>query len=137
MAHKTERFVLPLRIASAIAQYVPVTFQSPSAQSEMVIRAGSINDDVIGMSIATGASPGDVIGVQSIPGVAKGIAGASMGAGARVGVGCVNGILIPLLASNLASSAAGTGFRFAVGRTLKNAVAGDIIPVLLQPEQIV
>ena len=136
MAHKDEKFNFPARAASAIAQYVPVTFQSPSAQSEMVIRAGSINDDIVGMTIATVASPGDVVAV-AFGGVQKGIAGASMGAGARVGVGCVNGILIPLLASGGPASVNQIVLRYAVGRALKNAVAADIIPVLLQPEQIV
>jgi hypothetical protein len=140
MAHQVERFNLPFVAASAVGQYVPVTFQSPSAQSETVIRAGSVNDDVLGMSIATVATPGYEIAV-AINGVVKGLAGASMGAGARVGVGCVNGILVPLGVAGMSTaggSALGAlGLRFSVGRTLKNAVAGDFIPVLLQPEQVI
>jgi len=134
MAHTTERFVLPFKAASGIGQYVPVAMLAGgSSLSETVIRAGSANDDILGMTIATVASPGDEVAV-AIAGVEKGIAGASLGAGVRVGVGSVNGVLVPLLAS---AGAAPTAARYVVGRALKNAAPGDYFPVLLQPEQFI
>jgi hypothetical protein len=141
MAHNQEGFRLPMRAASAIAQYVPVRFVGDaqtgagSAVDETVVRTGSFNEDVLGMTLATVASPGGEVAVQ-VEGVIKGIAGASLGAGARVGVGSTNGILIPLTPSNIASSANGSGLRFAVGKALVNAAAGDNFAVLIQPEQI-
>jgi hypothetical protein len=64
----------------------------------------------------------------AVSGVTKAIAAASLGAGARVAVGSTNGVLIPIGASNIASSANGSGLRYVVGRALKNAVAGDVFP---------
>lgn len=141
MAHNEEGFRVPLKVASGIAQYVPVTFvPAGSSVSETVYRAGSTNDYPIGMTTATGASPGDPVSIQ-VDGVVKGIAGASLGAGAFVGVGSTNGILIPVLASGLSTglgSALGAqGLRFKVGISLKNAAAGDFFPVLLDPDQVV
>lgn len=136
MAHHMDRYNLPLKAASAINQNVPVTFNAAaSALSETVIRAGSVNDDVLGMSIASAAAGAEV--AVSFYGVTKGVAGASLGAGARLGVGSTNGILIPLTASNIASAANGTGLRYTVGRALKNAAAGDVIPIVLDPTQII
>jgi hypothetical protein len=45
--------------------------------------------------------------------------------------------VIPLLASNIASSANGSGLRFQVGIAAKNAAAGDLFPVLIKPAQII
>lgn len=137
MAHNINPNTIPLKAASAIGQYVPVAFLAGgSALSETVIRAGSINDDVVGMTIATVASPGDEVAV-AFSGQVKGIAGASLGAGARVAVGSTNGILIPLAASGGPASVNVVATRYSVGRAAKNAAAGDLFPVILQPEQIV
>lgn len=137
MAHDQEGPRLPLKAASAIAQYVPVTMPAGgSALSETVIRAGSINDFPLGFTTATIATYGEAVGVQ-YAGVVKGVAGASLGAGAPLGVGSTNGILIPLAASNIASSANGTGVRWMVGVALKNAAAADLVPVWIKPDQII
>lgn len=134
MAHKTEGFTLPLKAASAIAQYVPVTpVPAGSSLSETVYRAGSVNDMPLGMTIATIATYGLEVAVV-VNGVVKGVAGASLGAGALVGVGSTNGILIPLVPSAAATAMA---LRWAVGVALKNAAAADYFPVLVKPDQIV
>lgn len=134
MAQLIDPITLPFKAASGIAMFVPVAFLiSGSALSETVMRAGSVNDDVFGMTIATIASPGDEVAV-AVYGEVKGIAGASLGAGARVGVGSTNGILIPLAAS---AGAAPTAARYVVGRAVKNAAAGDTFPVLLGCEQFI
>lgn len=137
MAHKVDGLNLPFVAASAIRQYVPVMFlPGASALSETIQQAGSYNDDAFGFTIATVATYGDPAAV-AVSGVTKAIAAASLGAGARVAIGSTNGVLIPIGASNIASSANGTGGRFVVGRALKNAAAGDVFPVLIEPSQIV
>lgn len=134
MAQLINPQTLPMKAASAIGQYVPVMFlPGGSALSETVQRAGSINDDCFGMTIATIASPGDEAAV-AIFGEVKGLAGASLGAGARLAVGSTNGILIPLLAS---AGAAPTAARYIVGRAAKNAAAGDWFPVILDAAQFI
>ena len=141
MAHNEDGFRLPLKVASTVAQYVPVRFvgdphKTPaSALSETVVVTASWNELALGMSTATGASPGDPISIQ-FTGVCKGIAGASLGAGAPVGIGSTNGVLAPILATGGPASANLVATRFAVGIALKNAAAGDYFPVLLKPDQI-
>ncbi len=141
MAHNVEGFRIPMKAASAISQYVPVTpLPAASALSETVYAAGSVNDMPLGFTTATVASPGDPVSVQ-FSGVVKGVAGASLGAGAPVAVGSTNGILIPLLPSGLSTalgSAIGAAeLRWSVGVALKNAVAADLFPVLLKAAQII
>jgi hypothetical protein len=141
MAHRTFGGI-PVKAASAIANWVPVTFLPPgSALSETVVRAGSVNDFPLAMTQATVASPGDPVQLGRPGEVTKAIAGASLGAGAIVAVGSTNGILIPLLPSGLStalgSAVGAAGLRWSVGVALKNAAAGDIFPVYLKPDQIV
>lgn len=141
MAHRTWDGA-PLKAASAFANWVPVAFlAAASALSETIVRAGSVNEFPIGLSRATVASPGDPAQVAFIGESAKGVAGASMGAGAPVAVGSVNGILIPVLGSGLStalgSALGAAGIRWSVGITLKNAVAADVIPVYVMPDQII
>jgi hypothetical protein len=138
MAHKIDSFNLPLRAASVIGQYVPVRFTGDpqvtpgSALSESVVRAGSSNEDVIGMTLATVAAGQEV--AVAFSGVSKGIAGASIGAGARLIVGSTNGILIPLVATGAAAS--GPFRQYTVGRSLRNAAAADIFAFVLDCAQI-
>jgi hypothetical protein len=142
MAHNQEGFRFPARAASAIAQYVPVRFVGDphvtggSALSETVIRAGSTNELAIGFTTATVATYGEAVSVQ-YTGFVKAVAGASLGAGAPVGVGSTNGILIPLQATGGPASANLVAVKFAVGIAAKNAVAGDIFTVLIKPDQLV
>lgn len=141
MAHTLAPYDEPYKAASAVANWVPVAALQPaSALDETVIRAGSINDKAIGMSIATVASPGDPITVRT-GGRAKAIAGASLGAGAPVAVGSTNGILVPLLPSGLStalgSAVGAAGLRYVVGYAVENAVAGDVFTIRVDPGQIV
>lgn len=134
MAHYNHTEVESLKAASVIAGFVPVMFlPGGSALDETVHRAGSINDVALGMTIATVATPGDPVAVVTA-GRAKGIAGASLGAGAFLGVGSTNGILIPLSPS---AAAAPTLARYIVGQSLVNAVAGDVFTVKVKPEQFI
>jgi hypothetical protein len=128
----------PVKAASAIAQYVPVTFLAgASALSETVQRTGSFNELSFGVTLATVASPGDPVSIAMPGEVVKGIAGASLGAGALVAVGSTNGILIPQIASGGPASANLVAVRWGVGIAVKNAAAGDYFPVYLNPAQIV
>lgn len=137
MAHRTFGGI-PVKAASQINANVPVSFlRTASALSETVYRTGSTNEWVLGMTFATVASPGDPVTLIRPGEVGKGIAGASLGAGAHVALGSTNGILIPLGASGIASPASTGEARYIVGQALKNAAAGDIIPVYVNPMQLV
>lgn len=141
MAHYNHGQTESLKAASAIAQYVPVSFLAGgSALDETVIRTGSSNELPVGMTIATIASVADPAAVV-VSGRAKGIAAASLGAGALVAVGSTNGVLIPIAASGqLASAGPSAGIfvpRYSVGRAVQNAVAGDVFTVLVDPQQVV
>lgn len=134
MAHFNHGETESLKGASAIAAFVPVMYlPGGSALDETVQRAGSLNDIAVGMTIATVASPGDPVTVV-VSGRAKGVAGASLGAGALVGVGSTNGILIPQTPSVIATAMA---LRTIVGRAVINAVAGDVFTIQVKPEQII
>lgn len=137
MAHSNVETPLPLKAASAMAQWVPVQFlQGASALTETVMRNGSWNIEALGMTIATVATYGDPVAVV-VDGVCKGIAGASLGAGAYLSIGSTNGILVPVAASGVASPASTGEARFIVGKSLYNAAAGDVFSFLLDPGQIV
>lgn len=125
MAHTQLDARPPLKAASAMGAYLPITFlPGGSALSETVRLAASYNEYVIGLTMATVASAGDPVQWWPLGDVGKGIAGASMGAGAFVGAGSTNGVLGPV--------AAGSGNAY-VGQVVKNCAAGDIIPVFITP----
>lgn len=134
MAHYNHGETLEVKAASAIAQWVPAMFLPAASALDLTVhRAGSLNDIAVGMTIATGASPGDPLTLV-VSGQAKAVAGASLGAGALVGVGSTNGILIPQAPSAVATAMA---LRTVVGRALVNAAAGDVFAIQVKPEQIV
>jgi hypothetical protein len=141
MAHRTYGGI-PVKAASQINQWVPVSFlPAGSALSETVYRTGSLGEFSVGLAFATVASPGDPVTLIHMGEVGKGIAGASLGAGAIVAVGSTNGILIPQIPSGLStalgSAVGAAGLRWSVGIALKNAAAGDIFPVYVKPDQII
>lgn len=142
MAHTQLDGRPPFKAASAMGAYLPITFlQGGSALSETVRLAATAIELQFGLTMATVASAGDPVQFWPPGDVAKGIAGASMGAGAPVAVGSTNGVLAPMLPSGLSTSlgsALGAGPpRWAVGYVLKNAAAGDLIPVFIAPQQII
>lgn len=122
---------IPAVAASAIGAFVPVRAASSPAGELRVVLAASLNEDVLGMTIATAASPGDPINVIG-GGWAKGRACASLGAGARVVVGSTNGRLAPAALGAVASNV-----KNQVGRAMVNAVDADFFAVLIEPQQIV
>ncbi len=136
MTWKDHGLELPFKAASAIGAFMPVFQPIASSRDDTVVLAASHNNDVLGLTIATVATYGDPVAVV-VTGVAKGVAGASLGAGARVAVGSTNGVLAPLLASGAASGGAAVNARYIVGRAMQAAAAGDIFPVLLGGEQII
>jgi hypothetical protein len=121
MAHvmREGRQVLPRQAASQLAGYVPVRTSASSA--DQVLAVGTTNQRVLGMGIATAASPGDPYAVQ-VDGVAKAIACASIGNGALLAVGSTNGRLAP----------AASGAQI-VGESQTPAADGDVFSVLLKP----
>lgn len=137
MAWHSHRIVLPFTAASAIGAFRPVFQPIASSRDEVVVPAGTTNQDLLGLSIATVASALNDIAVV-VAGVAKAVAGASLGAGARLTVGSDNGILVPIQASGVGSGApAAVGPKYQIGKAVHAAAAGDTFSVLLQPEQIV
>lgn len=132
MAHTQMDARPPLKAASAMGAYLPLTFLlGGSSLSETARLAASFNEYCIGLTLATVASAGDPV-QWYVPGdVGKGIAGASMGAGAFVGAGSTNGVLGVVAQGGGAAGASRTA---AVGICLKNAVAGDIVPILIAPQ---
>lgn len=132
---------IPLTAASALNQFVPVTpLAGPSSLDDNVIRAGSVNDLPLGFTVATVPTYSTVFAAL-IGGIAKGIAAASLGNGALVGVGSTNGHLIPISASGLStalgSALGAAGVRWAVGISLEDAADGAEFKVLLQPAQVI
>lgn len=134
MAYIDHKLVLPGHSASGIGQYLAVRL-NPGVNDEYILAASSL-DDVFGLTIATSASAGSDCAVV-VSGVAKALAMASLGAGGIVGVGSPNGQLGPVNASGVASSLGNVQLpRWAVGRALENAVAGQIFAVLIKPGEI-
>jgi hypothetical protein len=110
---------LPKVAASAIRPGEPVR-SSASANNE-VLPVGTTNVRILGVALATAASPGDPVAVDT-QGVAVCRAAASLGPGALLSVGSTNGRLIP------AASGANV-----VGESQVAAVDGDYFSVLLKP----
>lgn len=140
MADYNHESVQPFVAGSAIAQWAPVYQNIASTRDEVVLPANSIAQDIVGLTIATVATPGDPAAVV-VSGRAKAVCAASVGAGARVGIASTNGGLGPLVPSGLSTalgSALGAGgLRFAVGRTLKSYAPGEVMTVLLNPQQVI
>lgn len=118
---------LPRKAASAIAAGVAVR-SSASAANE-VLPVATNNVRILGVSIATAASPGNAVAVQ-VDKVAKLRACASIGPGALVMVGSTNGRLAPVGAA--ASAPIPQGVQV-VGESQQAAADGDYFSVLLQP----
>jgi hypothetical protein len=121
---------LPLTAGSQILQYQPIALLAGT--SEVAIPAASVNQEPIGLAIATVASGGAVEFI-GIGGVGKAIAAASTGAGARVGVTATTGLQV----GPLAVSGASAGIqKWSVGQLLKNAAAGDVVPIYVNPHNV-
>jgi hypothetical protein len=126
MAYKSvdhEAHVLPQRAASQTNSNVAVVVSA--SQADYVVPAANATAGVLlGLSIATAASPSDPVAVQ-FDGVGKAIAAASVGVGALVGVAAAS-------AGGLAPVASGSNNQ-AVGVSRTSAAAGEYFSVLLRP----
>lgn len=112
---------LPKFAASAIRAGEPVR-SSASAPHE-VLPVGTTNVRVLGIAVATAASPGDPVAVET-EGVTVARAAASLGPGALVAIASTNGRL----------GVAASGAQI-VGESQVAAVDGDFFSVLLKPGQ--
>lgn len=123
MAYKLQEdaVVLPKTAASAIRAGEPV--RGSASVNNQVVPVGTSNVAILGVAIATAASPGDVVAVQ-VDQVVIARAAASMGPNQLVGVGSTNG--------RLALVASGSQV---VGESQVAAQDGDYFSVLLQPRQ--
>ena len=135
MAFENSNFALSFVAASAIRQYQPVMLvgdlAAGSALDNAVIPGSQAAGAYIGIARGS-AGVGEPVTVDMEPGVAKAVAGASLGAGALLVAGSVNGALIVATAA-----AAASNIKYVLGKALVNAAAGDVFSVLLQPRQIV
>lgn len=123
MAYKINDYsqTLPKQAASAVGANLPVF--SSASNGDQVVPVGTVNQHVLGITVATAASPGDAVAVQT-QGVVKAVAIASLGPGADVGVGSTNGRLGPITV--------GTAVQ-AVGISQAAAADGVVFSVLLRP----
>lgn len=134
MSFENHKHVLSGNGASPIGQYLAVKI-NPGNNNQFIIAASSL-DPAVGLTIATVPSSGADCAVV-FGGIAKGIAMASLGAGALVGVGSSNGQLNSLAASGVASALGNIQSpRWALGYALENAVAGQVFAVLLDRKEI-
>ena len=140
MAYTGDQLTHSFRFASAMGAYLPVFAPIASSRDEVVVPAASLNHDIIGITRATVGTYNEAAAVV-VGGVAKAIAAASLGAGARVAIGSTNGRLIPITPSGistaLGSALGAAGARFVVGRALHAAADGGIFSVLVAPEQVI
>lgn len=129
MADYRHEFVEPAKAASQINAWVPVRgLAGASSRDEFIMPVAASSQAVIGMSIATTASPGDAAAFVSA-GRAKGIAAASLGAWAPVGADA-SGMLRPLTAA-----AAASVVQQQVGISVQAAAANQVFTLLVKPDQ--
>lgn len=112
---------LPKVAASAIRAGEPV--RSSASSNNQVLPVGTTNVAVLGVALATAASPGDAVAVDT-EGVVIVRACASIGPGALVAIGSTNG--------RIALAASGAQI---IGRSEVSAEDGDYFSVLLKPSQ--
>lgn len=141
MSHKNEGQTFTGIAASAIPAYVPLTRTvGTGAQDNAVAIAASANQDVVGMSIATVPTYGYEVAVV-VSGITKALVIASSGAGARMMVGSVNGGVIPVTASGLATSLGSAlgalGARYSIGTLQEARAAGEYGSIAIDPRQLV
>ena len=140
MAYSGEQITISAKLASAVGAYLPVFAPVGSSRDEVVVPAGSVNHEVIGLTRATVGTYNEAAPIV-VFGIAKAYAAASIGAGALVGVGSTNGRLIPVipagLSTALGSALGAAGLKFAVGRSLHAVAADGAFSVLVDPRQII
>lgn len=128
MAHTIGKSGDPYIAASAIGAFKAVVRASGVAHKVHPATA-LLTVPVLGLSLATAASPGDGIAV-AVDGQQKALAAGSIAAGDAVGVGSINGALVKFTPGTATSAAA---MRYAVGYAVTNAGAGDIFTVDVAP----
>ena len=129
--HREGRLVLPRVAASAIGANLPVR-ASASAVNEVVLTTAT-NQRCLGLTVATAGTYQQGVSIQT-EGVAKAIAGASVGVGAAVAIASTNGALGPVAAA--ASAPIPIGIT-QVGETVSAAAAGEVFSVLLTPGKVI
>jgi hypothetical protein len=118
---------LPFTNASAISGPIPVRL-NPSA-NRSVVAAATNNVEIQGFVSDASYAAGEAVTVYGDGDVVEAIAGASLGAGADIGIASTNGALGPV------AGASGTA-RYRVGRSLESAAAGERFSVLVKPGQL-
>lgn len=121
---------LPRIAASAINDHVAVS-QSAS-QTDYVLQASVGGAAIVGVSLASAASPGDPVAVQA-EGIISMKAAASIGAGGVVVVASSNGAVGPVSAAASAPIPQGKNV---IGTAQSAAGAGERFSVLIDPKVV-
>lgn len=130
--------LIPKIAASAIGQYVALA--NDLTVDDQVFPAGSVGQEVIGVSIASVPTAAYAVAV-AVSGDVKMLVAASIGAGARAAVASTNGAIGPISASGLATalgSALGAGgAKFSIGWVWEARAAGEYATVHIDPRQVI
>jgi hypothetical protein len=138
MSWQNVKQTLPGVAASAVAMYA--VLKRDLTVDNQYFTAGSVNDDAVGISLATVPTYGYAVPV-AVEGVTKVLVIASSGAGARMSVGSTNGGVIPVIPSGLATSIGSAlgvqGLRYSIGVLQEARAAGEYGSLFIDPREIV
>lgn len=127
MIGEFRRNELPFTAASAIVPLRPVKLDS--AANRQVILASGVGHEPQGVTGDATALQGESVTVYGRGAIVAAVAAASLGAGADVGIGSTNGALGPI------SGASGVT-KWAVGKSVESAAAGEKFSVYVDPRQL-
>jgi hypothetical protein len=126
---QSKAFTISQRAASAVRAYAGVAVAAAGSQLDDSVIPGASGVAIVGVTRASHAA-NDSVEVITY-GIAKMIAGASIGAGAPLVVGSLGAIV--LVAAQPSSLVVPPGL---IGTARQNAVVGDIFSVLVNPNFI-
>lgn len=120
-------YPLPFTAASALKPFDPVRLSASAARS--VIPAATNNVEIQGFISNASAIVGEGVTVYGENSVVEGVAAASLGPGADIGIASTNGALGPVAA---ASGVA----RFRVGKSFEAAAPGERFSLYVKPRPL-
>lgn len=125
MAFELHRGAFPGLAASAIDAHQAVRLVDAERG---VAPANAGNQEPFGVALAT-AAQGEAVTAHDVGNVVKAVAGASLGAGANVGVTGATASLSPI------AGASGV-IRFSVGKSVTAAATGEVFSLYVNPQQL-
>jgi hypothetical protein len=127
-AFELHRSGFPAKAASAVGALVAVSHDTGDTQRQ-VLPVSTVNVEPFGVTLATAVNAGDAVTVLERGNVVKVTAIASLGAGADIGVASSNGAL------GLVAAASGV-VKWAVGKSMSAAAAGEVFSLYVNPRQL-